>query len=103
MKQPIWDEEIIVSREAEHCASYGFDYDNDCTSQTIFCVGGMIADDSFHTIGIHAMPWKIMASTTMMPLWRASEPTFTSPVPCNFFLVPMAILMSGMMFGPTLV
>ena len=52
--RPIFDNDIIPDQEAKRCSRYGFKYANRTSRRRIFA-GGMIADDSFHTIGIHAM------------------------------------------------
>eukprot|EP00978_Attheya_sp_CCMP212_P024813 scaffold78570_cov57-Attheya_sp.AAC.5 len=51
---PIFDDDIIPHQEAKRCSRYGFIYANRTSRRRIFA-GGMIADDSFHTIGIHAI------------------------------------------------
>jgi len=52
--RPIFDDDIIPHQEAKRCSRYGFNYANRTSRRRIFA-GGMIADDSFHTIGIHAL------------------------------------------------
>ena len=52
--RPIFDNDIIPHEEAKRCSRYGFNYANRTSRRRIFA-GGMIADDSFHTIGIHAI------------------------------------------------
>mmetsp|Transcript_12911 Transcript_12911/g.27876 ORF Transcript_12911/g.27876 Transcript_12911/m.27876 type:complete len:867 (+) Transcript_12911:75-2675(+) len=54
--RPVWDDDIDPGTEEERCERYGFKYDPTVrsTRRRVFW-GTMIADESWHTIGIHSM------------------------------------------------
>ena len=95
----VWDADVDIHTEKERCDKYNLQYNNRTTRRRIFW-GSLVADDSWHVIGIAAMEAYGIFDTVALVESNTTQMLYPRKIRFGLDSGRLKVLQQGALWGP---